>query len=750
MADATTTESPAPGQEVSRFRALPGPLALVPAAAAFLVIAASVNHFFILNFDYGLRLDATVFGVHILVDLPATTLNGIGFQFLGIGILLWGLAALGAALCFWNRVVGGLLITWVLMLAVPIVTGLIGTTLLDNQYLFLIVALLVPLVFLYWPVSPGLWRNAGPTSHWIQGSLDGLLALILVGICIYFIINGNRVVDDGWEYEAPPLPTLMSGILWLLVLEATRRAGGWPIFFICLVISLYPLFAGSVPEPFKGKTHGLEETARYHAMSTESIFGIPMRAFANVVIGFLILGAALAHSGAGKFFINLAFALLGTVRGGPAKVAIFSSGMMGSMSGSVISNVMTTGVLSIPAMRRIGLSRAHAGGVEACASTGGVLMPPIMGATAFIMATFLKVDYVDVAIAAIVPSVLYFFGLFVQIDAYAARHKLSGLPRAELPSLKQTVKEGWYYLFVLALLVWMLIFLKRETIAPFYATALLIGIDVALRIRRKEDVGWGYFRRFLEANAKLLAELAGILGGVGLIVGAMAFTGLSGTIANSLVQLAGGSVLVLLLMGAAVSFVLGIGMTVTAAYIFLAIALAPALEKGGLDVMAVHMFIFYWGMLSYITPPVALGAFAAATVAGARPMRTGFEAMKLGTIIYFVPFFFVLDPALILKGAPLDVIYIVGKALIGTWLVAAALQGHLVFVGDLALRSALSLPIRLLLAVGGILIVLPGSEHIPWPDEVINLTGLAMVAVAVGMTLLLNRGADPTTVSPRA
>ena len=241
-----------------------------------------------------------------------------------------------------------------------------------------------------------------------------------------------------------------------------------------------------------------------------------------MVIGFLIFGAALAHSGAGKFFINLAFALLGKVRGGPAKVAIFSSGLMGSMSGSVISNVMTTGVMSIPAMRRVGLSPAHAGGVEACASTGGVLMPPIMGATAFVMATFLKVDYVEVALAAIIPSLLYFFGLFVQIDAYAARHNLKGLPAPELPRLRDTLKEGWYYVAVLLLLVWLLIFLKRETTAPFYATALLIFIDVSLRLWRREKVGLDYFKRFLEANAKLLAELAGILGGVGLIVGAMA------------------------------------------------------------------------------------------------------------------------------------------------------------------------------------------------------------------------------------
>lgn len=608
----------------------------------------------------------------------------------------------------------------------------VGFTMLDNQYLFILIGLLVPLVFLLWPALPGLRKDKVPLY-------DTALALLLVGICVYFVLHGRQVVEDGWEFDAPMTPTILGGILWILALEATRRAGGWPIFFICLVISLYPLYAESVPSPFKGNETGLLDTTRYHAMSTESIFGIPMRAFGNVVIGFLIFGVALAHSGAGKFFINLAFALLGTVRGGPAKVAIFSSGLMGSMSGSVISNVLTTGVMSIPAMRRIGLKPAHAGGVEACASTGGVLMPPVMGATAFVMATFLEVDYVEVAIAATIPSVLYFLGLFLQIDAYAARHKLKGLPRVELPSLKQTIVEGWYYIFVLALLVFFLIFLKRETLAPFYATALLIVIDVALRYWRRQKVGLSYFSTFLNGVARLLAELAAILAGVGLIVGAMSITGLSGTIANDLVRLAGGNVLVLLFMGAAVSFVLGIGMTVTAAYIFLAIALAPALVKGGFDPMAVHMFIFYWGMLSYITPPVALGAFAAATVAGAKPMATGFQAMKLGTIIYFVPFFFALDPALLFKGDASEVLLAVVRALFGTFCVASALQGHIAGLGDIRARGGAEWPIRLALLVGGLAIAVPGSTLLPWSGTTADIVGAALVAPVMLYTALLGR-----------
>jgi len=608
----------------------------------------------------------------------------------------------------------------------------VGFTMVDNQYLFLLIGFLVPLIYLIWPALPHLRKDRVP---WY----DILLAVALAAMCVYFVIHGDQILNDGWENEAPQLPTMLGGILWILVLEATRRAGGWPIFFICLVISLYPLYADAVPNPFTGNQTPLRETTLFHAFSTESIFGIPMRAFGNVVIGFLIFGVALAHSGAGKFFINLAFALLGTVRGGPAKVAIFSSGLMGSMSGSVISNVLTTGVMSIPAMRRIGLKPSHAGGVEACASTGGVLMPPVMGATAFVMATFLEVDYVEVAIAATIPSLLYFLGLFLQIDAYAARHKLKGLPRAELPTLRQTIAEGWYYIFVLVLLVFFLIFLKRETQAPFFATALLLFIDVVLRYFRKQKVGWEYWRKFLEGVARLLAELAGILAGVGLIVGAMSVTGLSGTIANDLVQLAGGNVLVLLLMGAGVSFVLGIGMTVTAAYIFLAIALAPALVNGGFDPMAVHMFIFYWGMLSYITPPVALGAFAAATVAGAKPMETGFQAMKLGTIIYFVPFFFALDTGLLFKGSAADIGFAFARVMAGTFCVAAALQGHIAGLGDIRARGGLEWPLRACLLVGGLAIAAPSSKLLPWDGTTADILGVALVIPVMAYTVLHSR-----------
>ena len=382
-------------------------------------------------------------------------------------------------------------------------------------------------------------------------------------------------------------------------------------------------------------------------------------------------------------------------------MAIFASGLMGSMSGSVITNVLTTGVMSIPAMKRVGFRPAYAGGVEACASTGGVLMPPVMGATAFVMATFLEIPYSDIVIAAAFPSLLYYLGLFLQIDAYAARYELKGLPKEELPTIAQVMREGWYFVAVFIMLIVMLLYMQRESQAPYYATATLLIINQLAKSHRwnKDDL-----QLFLEGIGKLFAELAAILAGVGLIIGALTLTGKVGSITYELVALAGDSVLLLLLMGALTSFVLGIGMTVTAAYLFLAVTLAPALTQGGLDKLAVHLFMMYWGMISFITPPVALGAFAAASVAQSNPIKTGFEAMRLGSIIYFVPFFFVLNPALIGQGSAIEVIIVLTTAMVGITLIAAGLQGYLFFVGALTGNTLIAFPGRILLVLSGIIL----------------------------------------------
>ena len=596
--------------------------------------------------------------------------------------------------------------------------NLVDFVVIENRYFYAVLTVLLPLAFFVFPASK---KSAQDHVPWYDVLLT-LSAFTVAGSLVYY---GRDIVDMGWEYSAPEHMQYIGLALWLLVLEATRRTGGNIVAVIVAVVSAYPLFAGSLSGMLEGSTETIGDTAAFHALSTESIIGIPFRAFANLVIGFLIFGVALQHTGGGRFFINLAFALLGHVRGGPAKVAIFASGLMGSMSGSVITNVLTTGSMSIPAMKRIGFQPHVAGGVEACASTGGVLMPPVMGATAFIMAINLEVPYRDVVIAAIIPSVLYFFALFMQIDAYAAKMKLSGMERIELPTVKDVMKDGWYYLLVFALLIYWLMVLNREAQAPFYATGLLIVINQMVpghRWSRDE------FLKFIEGIGRLCAELASVLAGIGLIVGALAYQSKVGTLAFDLLQLADNNVILLLLLGALASFIMGIGVTVTVAYIILAITLAPALTDSGLNPMGVHMFMLYWGMLSFITPPVALGAFAAASLAGANPMRTGMEATKLGTIIYFVPFFFVLDPGLIMQGEPLHILQLFASAMLGVVILSTGLQGYLYGIGDLTRLGLLQWPLRISLIVGALAFAMPGSP-------IIGFTNLDLLIIGTVCTI---------------
>jgi TRAP transporter 4TM/12TM fusion protein len=599
---------------------------------------------------------------------------------------------------------------------------------LETEYFYLMLALLLPLSFVLYPLT----RSARAHLPWY----DAVLALAALLIPAYFAYRGNAILNQGWEYTAPTHALVLAFVLWAIVLEALRRAGGNAIFAICLVVSVYPIFSNLAPGFLKGQAVQATVTAGFHMFGTESMLGIPMNAFANLVVGFLVFGVALQYTGGGAFFLNLAFSLLGRRRGGPAKVAIFASGLMGSMSGSVITNVLTTGVMSIPAMKRVGFRAAYAGGVEACASTGGVLMPPVMGATAFVMATFLEISYADIVVAAAFPSLLYYLGLFLQIDAYSARFGLAGLPANELPPISQVLRDGWYFVFVFAMLIVMLLYLQREAQAPYFATVVLLVIN---QLAKKHRWNLARFVQFVEGVGTLFAELLAVLAGVGLIIGALTLTGKVGSLTYELVRIAGHSVIMLLVMGALTSFILGIGMTVTAAYLFLAVTLAPALIHGGLDRLAVHLFLMYWGMISFITPPVALGAYAAASIAKSDPMKTGLEAMRLGSIIYFVPFFFVLNPALIGQGPLGEIVLVLTTAVIGIVLIANGLQGYLYGVGPIDGGGA-AWPGRVLLVIGGLILAAPANPKIlgvtHWE---INSTALVVSLVGIGLCWLGRR-----------
>jgi TRAP transporter 4TM/12TM fusion protein len=542
----------------------------------------------------------------------------------------------------------------------------VGFTPLNTEYYYALLLVTLPFVFLVFPSGPKASYDRVP---WY----DALLFALTLGAALYLMFHVRQAAELGWEYSGAPPAVVWAGYLtWAVLMEGLRRTGGWSLVLCILPFTLYPVFADSTwLGPLKGQDATLEQASAYHVLSSESLLGIPLQAFAETVIGFLVFGTALMMTGAGKFFINLSFALCGTLRGGAAKVCIFASALLGMMSGSIVSNVLTAGTMTIPVMKKTGFRASYAAAIEACASTGAVLAPPVMGATAFIIAEFLGVSYAEVALAAVVPSVLYYAGLFMQVDAYAARHGLHGLPRESLPKMSTTLREGWYYVFVIALLVYMLLVMKRESHAPFYATVLLLVLN---QLFNREKWTLATVVKFLEVNGRTFVELVGILAGCGLLIGAFSMTGVMSSLAGDLLRIADGDALLLLAMTAVTSLVLGLGLTTTACYIFLAILVGPALEQAGLNKMAVHMFIFYWGMLSAITPPVAIASFAAAGIAGAPAMKTGWESMRVGSIIYFIPFFFVMNPAFVLQGGVLEALFLAGKVLLGTVFICGSIQ----------------------------------------------------------------------------
>ena len=607
----------------------------------------------------------------------------------------------------------------------------VGFTPLNTEYYYALILITLPFVFVVFPSSERAPIDRVP---WY----DMLLFVLTALVSMYFIANIRKAAELGWEFGGAPETLVWLGFLmWGLLMEGLRRTGGWGLVLSILPFTLYPMFADSSwLGPLKGSQSTPAQASAYHMLSTESLLGIPLQAFAETVIGFLVFGTALMMTGAGKFFINLSFALCGTFRGGAAKVCIFASAMLGMMSGSIVSNVLTAGTMTIPVMKRTGFRASYAAAIEACASTGAVLAPPVMGATAFVIAQFLGVSYAEVAAAAVIPALLYYFGLFMQVDAYAARHGLEGLPRAELPSLSRTFREGWYYVFVIVLLVYMLLVMKRESHAPFWATLLLLALN---QLFNSEKWNWQTLQKFLEVNGRTFVELAGILAGCGLLIGAFSVTGVISSLANDLLLMAGNNVLLLLAMTAVTSLVLGLGLTTTACYIFLAILVGPALEKAGLNKMAVHMFIFYWGMLSAITPPVAIASFAAAGIAGSPPMNTGWESMRVGSIIYFLPFFFVMNPALVLQGSWVEAIYLTLAAGVGIVFICGGIQGYQLLIGDLRRTGAMQWPLRIALMLGGIVLATPGGGIMPISSLQMALTGAAILLPALGIAKWLMR-----------
>ncbi len=591
-----------------------------------------------------------------------------------------------------------------------------GGPIIDTSFYYVMLGLFLSIAFLAYPA-----RNADRTAiPWY----DWLLFAATIAGCAFLAWNGGRIVSEGWDLRAPMEAVVVAGLVCALALEGVRRAGGPVLFGLCLLFAAYPMFAEEMPGFLWGPGSNFAETLSAHAMGVESIIGVPMRTVASLLVGFLIFGSALVVTGGGEFFMALAVALMGRTRGGPAKVAVLSSGFFGSLSGSVISNVVTTGQITIPTMKRTGYPAHYAGAVEACASTGGALMPPVMGAVAFIMAEFLNVSYATVMIAAIVPAVLYYAALLLQADHYAAAHGLKGQAPEEIPPLLPVLRQGWHFLFSLGLLTYLLLVMKREALAPYIATAVLIGTSMIFgakpfRLSALRDLAMDSTRNILNVVA--------ILAGVGFIVGSLSYTGVGGAFSRELLQFAGGNIILLLVFGAITSFILGMGMTSSACYIFLAVTLGPALIEGGLNPIGSHLFILYWGLISFITPPVALAAIAAASIAGADAWRTGIWAMRLGMINFFLPFLFVRNPTLLLIGEPLAIAHDVISAAAAIWLLAGGTEGWLYGVGRIGWLS------RAALLTGAATLLVPGLTT--------DLIGLGLLTCVYGGNIVARRRA---------
>lgn len=645
----------------------------------------------------------------------------------------------------WVVIVFGII---VVILGVDVVFNLrffVDYMMYDYTRYYLILGLLLSICFLLVPPKPGL------KGVWARRifRVDIALFFLVLGINLYFSWHGLEIIQKAWTRVAPVTAVIGAVIIMFLLIEGVRRATGMIMGIVVLIVAIYPVFAQYMPGLLEGVSRPFDLTAQYHILSKDSAVGLLLRLYVRIVLGFTLFGVAVIATGGGKFFLNMALSLVGRTRGGTAKVAVLASAMFGSVSGSSIVNVITTGSITIPAMKKAGFEPHYAGAIETCASTAGTFTPPIMGLAAFVMASFLNVSYAEIALAAAIPAFLFYFCLFIQIDGYAVKKGLWGLSKAETPSFIKALKDGWFYIPVAAVLLYYLFFLRLVGESAYIATALML---VLAQIRKNTRFTRESFLRFLESTAQTLMELLVIMAGVGMLLGAFSITGLAVTFARELLMLAGGNMALMLILAAVASLIMGMGMTMIAAYVFLAIVIAPALVLAGISEFAAHLFILYVGMLSYLTPPVALCAFPAAAIAKTSAMKVGITAVRLGGAIYLLPFFFVLDPGLILRTGIGGILLAFSSTLLGLFIIGSAFEGYMVGIGKLwpAKEGSWSLGgyslhsylLRGVVIAAGFLLGLPWglAWGLPVSPKLLGLLIAAIILLPMFLTALRQRG----------
>jgi TRAP transporter 4TM/12TM fusion protein len=519
------------------------------------------------------------------------------------------------------------------------------------------------LIFLLYPFSKSFSPKKRPSL------LDLVFWLISAGICIWIFVNSFDIMHRAGKFL--DVDVILGSALILLVLEAARRSTGWPVPLVAIAFLLYSFLGPYLPEFLIHKGYSIKRISTYLALSTDGVFGVPLGVSANFIILFILYGSILQKSGAGKFFTDLAFSLTGWTRGGPAKAAVTSSCFFGMISGSSVANTVTTGSFTIPLMKKTGYPAHFAGAVEASASTMGQIMPPIMGAAAFLMAEFLGIPYIKVCIAAAIPAVLSFFAIFMQVHFKAVLMGIKGIPRADLPSIKKTLLGGWHHLISIVLLVYFLILNFSPERAVFWA---ILATIVFSHMRRHTRMSLKNIVEALKDGAIGSVEVAAACAAAGVIIGCITVTGLGLKFSSLIVELSGGHLILALPFTMIACLALGMGVPTTAQYIIISALAAPALIKLGVMAIAAHLFIFYFGTRADITPPVALAAYAGAGIAGSNPMKTGVTAFQLGIAGYIVPFMFIYGPELLIVGPFYKVIFATITATFGVYCLAAGVQ----------------------------------------------------------------------------
>lgn len=522
----------------------------------------------------------------------------------------------------------------------------------------------------------------------------------LVGAGFVAFFYESRIIPYGMYGYLDTLGILVTLGLAISLLEALRRLIGWvlPVLIVTVVAATY--WQDFLPGLLRGTGFTLDRLTYALYVGEGGIFGIPFAIATSIIIVFLIFGSLLQKAGGGQWFMDISHAIAGWSRGGPAKTAVVSSAAFGSISGSPSGNTATTGAFTIPLMIRTGYSREFAGGVESVASTGGMILPPVMGAVAFIMADLLAIPYAAVVKAALIPAILFFLVLFASVHFRALREGLKGLPRATLPPLLATLVSGWRYVLPIIVLTYVLIFMQLDpAIAGLYSLPVLILCSFFTRDRSLWLTPKNVWSGLIEAVLRWRL-IALVTASVGIMIGALNLSGLGVKVSSFIVEVGGGNLIITLLLVGIASLILGMGLEIIPLYLTLVVLTAPALVDLGLMPMQAHLFVIFWGLASFITPPVCNAVYTACAISGGGVWRTGAEAVRLGAAVFLVSIAFALNPSLLMEGSVGEIILAAGTALLGSVILAAGLQGYILW--------RMSRPQRLLFLIAGLLLLAPG------------------------------------------